>query len=161
MNNKYFYNGKDYEFVLRKNSKIELEKLQNEKLAKIQEIDPEIVELVMKGFDDKELAKLSKEKQMELNMKALPAVSLIHDLSELDVYKVGFILLKCNLKYKDEMTNDFYEELICNMEEQKGFEETYGFLKEIRDNVFTIIENLNKVEEKKKQYKRKTKEIVS
>lgn len=151
---KFFYNKKDYEFRLSKGAKVELEEQQNKQIAKLQETSPEAVSLLLNGLNEENLNKMSDEEKAAMMIKITPYITLLNELNDgLDVYETAFILLKNNLKYKDEMTREYFDEMVFNMEETIGFVETYAFLEEIRDNVFTILQGLQK--QKTQETKRK------
>lgn len=159
---KYFYNGQDYEFRLSRGAKVELEKEQGKQISKLSEIDPEVADVLMSGLNDENISEIPEKEQAALLLKAGSAIQKLEELDNgLDVYDVGYILLKNNLKYKEEMKRDFFDEMVFNMEETKGFTETFRFFEEIRDNVFTILEGLKVKETQEKKRKTNVKKNIS
>lgn len=159
---KYFYNKKDYEYRLSRGAKVELESEQSKQMSKLEDVDPSLANALVNGLNEEKLAKMTEEEQAVMLLKLAPMTSKIEELNGgVDVYDVGFILLKNNLKYKDEMNRDFFDEMVFDMEEKMGFVETFKFFEEIRDNVFTILEGLQKKEVQEKKRKANVKKNVS
>lgn len=159
---KYFYNKKDYEYRLSRGAKVELESEQSKQMSKLKDVDPSLANALVNGLNEEKLAKMTEEEQAVMLLKLAPMTSKIEELNGgVDVYDVGFILLKNNLKYKDEMNRDFFDEMVFDMEEKMGFVETFKFFEEIRDNVFTILEGLQKKEVQEKKRKANVKKNVS
>lgn len=159
---KYFYNKKDYEYRLSRGAKVELESEQSKQISKLEDVDPSLANALVNGLNEEKLAKMTEEEQAVMLLKLAPMTSKIEELNGgVDVYDVGFILLKNNLKYKDEMNRDFFDEMVFDMEEKMGFVETFKFFEEIRDNVFTILEGLQKKEVQEKKRKANVKKSVS
>lgn len=119
----YEYNGKRYDFILSMRAKIEIEKAQKAKLK-----NPAVARLAMGAKDG--IDSLSDEQLVEI----LPHMDELEDLSPLDI---GFIVLSTYPIYRDEVTREFFDGLVDDMDVKLGVEAAYAFFVEVQQQVFT------------------------
>lgn len=142
----YTYKNIIYDFRMSYGAKLEIEKIQN---------------MGFKVFEDKELAKAAakmksfnkefEEMEEEVLVEVLPLMSKFTEMDKgLDPVDVGFILLKNNPKFKD-VKKEFFFEILNDMEETLGFEETMNIFKEMSEKVFMVLGNLKVSRKEKKE----------
>lgn len=151
----YDFNGKSYPFKITIAGKIEIEKMQKEAFAKINLTEEEKTLFKQMTQYHNQLTKLEHENkkeeiaklQEEFNEKAIEYTSLLDkiEFGEGDEgnLKIAYTLLK-NTKECKNISKEEYTELIEDMEDKLGVEETLNVLQEIRDKVFMFIESQNK-----------------
>ena len=130
--------GSEFEFRLSNKARIEIEKKDTEFL-KI----PEIAEVVskLKSNDEDEMREF------------IPALSPhLDELQNDDVFDIGYILLKNDRRYRNDMTEDKWNEIIDVTSEKFGYEETFNAMTDIVSDVFTKVARMQEYKENKVQF---------
>lgn len=130
--------GSEFEFRLSNKARIEIEKKDTEFL-KI----PEIAEVVSK-------MKSENEEEMREFMPAL--IPHLDELQNDDVFDIGYILLKNDRRYRNDMTEDKWNEIIDVTSEKYGYEETFNAMTDIVSDVFTKVARMQEYKESKVQF---------
>jgi len=130
--------GSEFEFRLSNKARIEIEKKDTEFL-KI----PEIAEVVSK-------LKSNDEDEMREFMPAL--IPHLDELQNDDVFDIGYILLKNDRRYRNDMTEDKWNEIIDVTSEKFGYEETFNAMTDIVSDVFTKVARMQEYKENKVQF---------
>ena len=130
--------GSEFEFRLSNKARIEIEKKDTEFL-KI----PEIAEVVSK-------LKSNDEDEMREFMPAL--IPHLDELQNDDVFDIGYILLKNGRRYRNDMTEDKWNEIIDVTSEKFGYEETFNAMTDIVSDVFTKVARMQEYKENKVQF---------
>ena len=130
--------GSEFEFRLSNKARIEIEKKDTEFL-KI----PEIAEVVSK-------LKSNDEDEMREFIPAL--IPHLDELQNDDVFDIGYILLKNDRRYRNDMTEDKWNEIIDVTSEKFGYEETFNAMTDIVSDVFTKVARMQEYKENKLQF---------
>lgn len=130
--------GSEFEFRLSNKARIEIEKKDTEFL-KI----PEIAEVVSK-------LKSNDEDEMREFIPAL--IPHLDELQNDDVFDIGYILLKNDRRYRNDMTEDKWNEIIDVTSEKFGYEETFNAMTDIVSDVFTKVARMQEHKENKVQF---------
>lgn len=130
--------GSEFEFRLSNKARIEIEKKDTEFL-KI----PEIAEVVSK-------LKSNDEDEMREFIPAL--IPHLDELQNDDVFDIGYILLKNDRRYRNDMTEDKWNEIIDVTSEKFGYEETFNAMTDIVSDVFTKVARMQEYKENKVQF---------
>lgn len=155
----YEFKGKTYVFRLSRKARVEIEELQSKQFEVIKKLDPKLLSVF---FSNRNLLEEMNEEEMTEKLgELLPYLDVIKQFrSEIDVYEVGFILLKNNLNYTD-VNRSMFDEMVFDMEEKLGYEETEDFFVEISDKVFTIIAAQNEKKQKKAEFQNGVKSVLN
>lgn len=155
----YEFKGKTYVFRLSRKARVEIEELQSKQFEVIKKLDPKLLSVF---FSNRNLLEEMNEEEMTEKLgELLPYLDVIKQFrSEIDVYEVGFILLKNNLNYTD-VNRSMFDEMVFDMEEKLGYEETEDFFVEISDKVFTIITAQNEKKQKKAEFQNGVKSVLN
>ena len=130
--------GSEFEFRLSNKARIEIEKKDAEFL-KI----PEVAEVVSKLKSDDE------EGMREFMPVLIPHLD---ELQDDDVFDIGYILLKNDRRYRNEMNEDKWNEIIDVTSEKYGYEETFNAMTDIVSEVFTKVARMQEYKESKVQF---------
>lgn len=132
--------GKKYPFFLTYKAKLEIDRLDLEKIAEIN--DSEIVSAIsLSGKLNKD--GLSDEEKNEIIAKISPCIPKITKMSKnIDPIELGYLLLK-NASATKDITQEEYDELIESISMELGFEKMWDKFSEMHDKVFTLVEKVN------------------
>lgn len=135
--NSYEFNGKTYEFRLSHAAKKEIEELTFKNIEKM--ANP----AMLKAYAKMQNKEATEDEKYEALAEMLPYVKTMGNADmEIDPIELGFILLKNHRKYAG-ITRGEFDDLEWDMEENLGYEETVMYFEEIKDKVFTVIEQMN------------------
>lgn len=126
----YEYNGKKYDFILSIKAKIEIEKAQKAKLK-----NPIVAKIALD-------AKSGLENLTDEQLAAI--IPHMDELGDLDPIEIGFIVLSSYPSYRNEVTREFFNELVEHMDMECGVESTYAFFVEVQSEVFTTLARMQK-----------------
>jgi len=151
----YTYNKKNYIFKLTRSAQLEIERIQEKQQSKVFE-DEETIKMMgsymelQKGFAEIEKMEEGEQKEkanidfISQNASVLAKARNLNSDDSLELYELGYILLK-NYPKNPPLTKDEYKLMTASMEDEMGLEETVNFFVEMRDKVFTEMEQINKV----------------
>lgn len=131
----YEYNGKKYDFILSMRAKSEIEKAQKNKLK-----NPTVAKLAMSARGAGGIADLTDEQIVEI-------IPYMDELGDLAPVEIGFIVLSTYPPYRDEVTREFFNGLVDDMDMKLGVEATYAFFSEVQNEVFTLLAAMQKTQE--------------
>ena len=142
----YKYNGVNYEFRMSNKAKVRIEEEQQKDLTEmstseelqnamsvIQELEKQKKDAKKKGETLNEAEKLVKVASVNALLKQMEEI--------VSPIEFGYILLHSRIAHKN-LTKETYEEIIEDMEDKLGFEETQNIFKEIHDKVFSLIDTM-------------------
>ena len=151
----YVFNKIEYEFRLTRGARKEIESASS-KFAMVKGLPPKIITALFNGqdLDEDFIASLSEEEQAMIITEVMPImIEQQKNGGLLDEYEIGYILLKNDIRYKDTITQETFDELVADMELEKGFEETALFFSGVRDMVFTTLDKVKKAQDHKQKKK--------
>lgn len=150
----YKYNGKDYPFKLTRAARRAINELQYRIFDEMQ--NPEILTLSSelgilqrnlenaKREDNQEDINKYESKLEELSIKMMPMMKDFVKLQseDIDPEEIAAILLKENKDLKNEMTDQFIDEMFDDMVDTMGIEKFDEQMVDITAKVFTVIQSL-------------------
>lgn len=133
---------KVYEFRLTYKAKVEIDRITRQQMKSFADED------VIKAFpyfsklDD---TTLSEEERLEALSKVVPLLEKEESInSGIDPFELGYILLHSIPEYYELTKQEYYDEIIVEIENQLGFEKMYDEFTDLYNEVFTRVERMNK-----------------